>query len=147
MTDVDATVIKVHYRRQIQPKQYETAEFAMDVEHVFPAGLSPEEIEKAAARMAQEVKVGVLTQLGMPFEQDEETRVIMEVFKGSEVVAKAAPAAVVAPTTGAVVATPAQEAPTPAPATPKPAAKRAGPNAAPLRSVPTGTDTDAAWED
>lgn len=86
--DINATVLRVHYRRQIQPKQYETAEFSCDVEHSFPAGMSPEEIEKSAKRMAQEVKVVVLDQLGLDYTQDDETRIIMEAFPASQSVAR-----------------------------------------------------------
>lgn len=85
--DVTETVLKVHYRRQITPKQYEVAEFSMDVEQTFPASLSPEEIMKSAERMATEVKVAVFDQLGLDYTQDEETRIVMEVFPGSQKVA------------------------------------------------------------
>jgi hypothetical protein len=74
----------------------------------------------------------------------------MEVFKGSEVVASKGKPITAQTAEASVEASPAPavvEAPvTPAPA-PKPAGKRTGPNAPALRSVPTGTDADAAWED
>lgn len=144
MADAEGTRIVFHYRRQVQPKQYETAEVFMDVEHTYPAGLSPEEIEAGAKRMAQIVKVGVLTQLGLPFEQDEDTRVIMEVFPTAEKVTNKPKAESVAPPVSPPVAPEDAEAPTTAPATPRPAQKRTGPNAA--KPASGGSDTDAAWE-
>ena len=148
MSDAEGTRIVFHYRRQVQPKEYETAEVFMDVEHTFPAGLSPEEIETSAKRMAQIVKVGVLTQLGLPFEQDEDTRVIMEVFPTAEKVtnkpsaAIKAEGAVVGVATAPVQAPEAVEAPAPAPATPRPAQSRP----APPKARPANDDVTAAWE-
>ncbi len=151
MSDADGTRIVFHYRRQVQPKQYETAEVFMDIEHTFSAGLSPEEIENSAKRMAQIVKVGVLTQLGLPFEQDEDTRVIMEVFPASQVVTHKPGPAIKAEgaVVGAVEASEAPEteaAPTPPAPAPKPVAKRAGPNAPKRTAAVGGSDTDEAWE-
>lgn len=132
----ESTRIVVNFRRQIQPKQYETSAFEMTVEQVAPATLSPEEVEKLGARLAQEVKVGVYRELNLDFEQDAETRVIMEVFKDSQVVSNVTklPVAPVAPS--------AVPEPEPAPTTPAPTPR---PARAP-RAVPQGTDTEAAWE-
>lgn len=86
MADAEQYRIYVNYRRQVQPKQYETAAAEMTVEAIYPASLSPEEVETAGKRLFQEVKVGVFRELNLDFTQDEDTSVIMEVFKGSEVV-------------------------------------------------------------
>jgi hypothetical protein len=141
MSDAEGTRIVFHYRRQVQPKQYETAEVFMDIEHTFPTGLSPEEIENSAKRMAQIVKVGVLTQLGLPFEQDEDTRVIMEVFPTAE---KVTSKPLVVPAAAPVEAHVAEPAPPTPPSAPRPAAKRTGPNAA--KTSTGGDDVEAAWE-
>lgn len=152
MSDTNETVLRVHYRRQIQPKQYETAEFSCDVEHSFPSGMSPEEIEKSAKRMAQEVKVVVLDQLGLDYTQDEETRIIMEAFPNSEKVARAThPASLTQVPPAGVATLPVEQATTPAPA---PAASEATtpapkPQTARRRApVPAQQDeTVALWED
>lgn len=142
--DSENIVVRVNYRRQTQPKQYETAAFEMTVEETFPASLSPLEIESVGKQLAQVVKVGVYRELNLPFEQDEDTKVIMEVFPGSEVVAetrKAAPAPPSAPT-GARRNGPGRSVPS----------GRSGPAQRPT-APPSGPepayeiDTNAAWED
>lgn len=132
MTETSEVVVRVNFRRQTQPRQYETAAAEMTVEQSFPATLSPSDIEGVAKQLAQLVKVGVYRELGLNFEQDEETRVIMEVFPGSDVVAQT---------------TTAQVAPGPATSPAKPSAAPRGTGGA--RKAPaasTGASGDP-WED
>jgi hypothetical protein len=91
MTDENnepTVVLKVHYRRQVQPKQYETAEYAAYLEQTFPGNLSPEELETQFKLLGQVVKVQVFDQLNLDYTQNDETGIVLEVFKDSTVVGR-----------------------------------------------------------
>lgn len=63
------------------------AEF--ELTEVFPGEMQAEEIAKVAEAQYQVLKSTVLSELGLPFTQDETTGMIMETFPGSTVVASA----------------------------------------------------------
>lgn len=93
MTDTEASVevnehtiiLRVHFRRQIQPAQYQTAEFATYVEQQIPGTLSPDQIEGHLKFLSQQVKANTFDQLGLYYDQDKESGVIMEVLGGQPV--------------------------------------------------------------
>lgn len=144
MTDntSDNVTVHINYERQTQPKQYETQRFSMAVTQSFPASLSPEEIDESAKVLAQVVKVAVYEQLQLPYEQNEDTKVIHEVFPGSQNVAAS-------PKLAAVPSEPAEytEAPTAPPVPQRTPQRRTGASRpATARPKPKGGEDDA-WND
>lgn len=88
MSDESIPVIEVttHFKRQIQPAQYETASAEVTIAARYPGTMSPEEIATVAAGNFQLAKVQVYEELGLNYKQDETTNIIMEVFPDSKVV-------------------------------------------------------------
>ena len=118
---MDEIRIEATFGRKKQVAPYEMAEASLTISQVFRSDVSVEEVERVARAQFITLKSEVLQQLGLEFEQDEDTMIIQEVFRGAEVVElRRAPAPA-----EAVAMHPASQAAAPAPV---------------AAAVPTGTD-------
>jgi len=123
MDSNEGIVLRTRFRRVMSLEAYNTQEAEVMVEQAFPTGdMSPEDIQAHVAGMFMYAKASVYDQLGLGYEQDDATGIIMEKFKGTKVVS----------------APPAQNA--------QPAARAAAPKA--LRPVPNEPEpSDEEYDD
>ena len=152
--------IKVKFERQTQPKQYEIARAGIELEMTYPGTFTPEQIANDGQSLYQVAKSLVFNELGVPFEQDSATGILMETFPGSTVMAivpksepdhpvnkpravRAVPQAPESPA-GDDADDYYQDEPEPVTTPSRPARRAARPAPAP---APAGLSTDDYWED
>jgi len=90
----DEILVTVNYGRKKQVAPYEMAEASVIIEERFRGDADPLDIERAIRSQFIAAKSQVFLELGLPFEQDEATGIIHEVFPTAVVVAAAAQPAV-----------------------------------------------------
>lgn len=78
------------FRRNMKLADYEMAEAEVAVDMEFPGDMAPEDVQAHVAGMFQYAKVAVYDQLGLGYEQDEVTGLIMETFGAEKVASKPA---------------------------------------------------------
>lgn len=90
----DEILVTVNYGRKKQVAPYEMAEASVIIEERFRGDADPLDIERAIRTQFIAAKSQVFLELGLPFEQDDETGIIHEIFPTAVVVAAAAQPAV-----------------------------------------------------
>lgn len=96
MSNDPSITLHTKFRRNMKLADYEMAEAEVLVAQEFPGDMPPEDVQAHIAGMFQYAKASVYDQLGLGYNQDEATGIIMEVFPGTQVVGskpKALPAA------------------------------------------------------
>jgi hypothetical protein len=86
MSDQPTITIQSTFTRSHQLASYEQATASVTITEVFDGTVSPEDVATQASNQFLTIKSQVFNELGLPFEQDEESGLIIELFPGAEVV-------------------------------------------------------------
>jgi len=86
MASDDTVKVYVQFGRKKQVAPYEMAEMSCAIEQTFSGDVDPDDLLATMKDLALSVKSQTLLELGLPFEQDDATGLIMEIFPGAEVV-------------------------------------------------------------
>lgn len=148
MSDQPTITISSTFERSHQLASFEQAKASVTITEVFDGTVSPEDIAMQAGSQFQTIKAQVFNELGLAFEQDEESGLIIELFPGSEVVeSKPAPAARRAPARRLAPAPEPEPEDEPAPRRAAPRAPRAAAPASRSRGAAKASDVDDPYGD
>lgn len=86
MSDQPTITIQSTFERSHQLASFEQCKASVTIIEVFDGTVSPEDIAMQSASQFQTIKAQVFNELGLQFEQDEESGLIIELFPGTEVV-------------------------------------------------------------
>lgn len=75
------------FSRTLQVQQFEPQKAEVTIRQSFPGTMTPQEVVELVQSQFVQIKSQVLLELGLPFEQDDETGRLIESFPGSTVVA------------------------------------------------------------